>query len=46
MNCEMGGTIVSKTVTERDLGVTINANTTVSDQCRSAAPQGSQKYNI
>ena len=46
MNCEMGGPILSKTVTEKDLGVTSNANMTVSDQWRIAAPQGSQKYNI
>ena len=46
MNYEMGGTILSKTVTEKDLGVTINGNMTVSDQWRIAAPQGSQNYNI
>ena len=37
MNYEMGGTILSKTVKEKDLGVTMNANMKVSEQCRSAA---------
>ena len=31
MNYEMGGTILSKTVKEKDLGVTMNANMKVSD---------------
>ena len=39
MNYELGGTILSKTVKEKDLGqadlgVTMNANTKVSEQCR------------
>ena len=33
MNYEMGGTILSKTVKEKDLGVTMNANMKVSAQC-------------
>ena len=37
VNYEMGGTILSKTVKEKDLGVTTNANTKVSEQCRIAA---------
>ena len=37
MNYEMGGTIPSKTVKEKDLGVTMNANMNVSEQCRIAA---------
>ena len=37
MNYEMGGTILSKTVKEKDLGVSTNANTKVSEQCRVAA---------
>ena len=37
MNYEMGGTILSKTVKEKDLGVTMNANMKVSEQCRIAA---------
>ena len=37
MNYEMGGTIISKTVKEKDLGVTMNANMKVSEQCRIAA---------
>ena len=32
-NNEMGGTILSKTVTEKDLGVTMNANMKVSEYC-------------
>ena len=37
MSYEMGGTILSTTVKEKDLGVTMNANTKVSEQCRIAA---------
>ncbi len=40
MNFEMGGTIPSKTVKEKDLGVTMNANMKVSEQCRIAAFKG------
>ena len=40
MHYEMGGTVLSKTVKEKDIGVTINANTKVSDQCRIAASKG------
>ena len=39
---EMGGTILSKTVKEKDLGVIINANMKVSEQCRIAASKGNQ----
>ena len=39
MNYEMGGIILSKTVKETDLGVTMNANIKVSEQCRIAASQ-------
>ena len=53
MNYEMGGTILSKTGKEKDLGVTMNANMKVSEQCRIAASKrqpsswnDSQKYNI
>ena len=53
MNYEMGGTILSKTVKEKYLGVTMNANMKVSEQCKIAASKGnqvlgndSQKYNI
>ena len=42
MNYEMGGTILSKTVKDKDLGVTINANMKVSEQCRIAASKGNQ----
>ena len=34
MKYEMGGTILSKPVKEKDLGVTMNANMKVSEQCR------------
>ena len=43
MNYEMGGTIlIIKTVTEKYLGVTMNANMKVSEQCRIAASKGNQ----
>ena len=42
MNYEMGGTILSKTVKEKDLEVTMNANMKVSEQCRFAASKGNQ----
>ena len=42
MNYEMGGTILSKTVKEKDFGVTMNANMKVSEQCRIAASKGNQ----
>ena len=42
MNYEMGGTILSKTVKEKDLGVTINANKKVLEQFRIAASKGNQ----
>ena len=42
MNYEMGGTILSKSVKDKDLGVTMNANMKVSEQCRVAASKGNQ----
>ena len=42
VNYDMGGTIISKTVKEKDLGVTMNANMKVSEQCRIAASKGNQ----
>ena len=42
MNYEMGGTIRSKTVKGKDLGVTMNANMKESKQCRIAASKGNQ----
>ena len=42
MNYEVGGTVVSKTVKKKDLGVTKNANMKVSEQCRIAASKGNQ----
>ena len=41
-NYEMGGTILSKTVKEKDLGISMNANMKVSEQCRIAASKGNQ----
>ena len=43
---EMGGTILSKTVKEKDLGVSMNANMKVSEQCRIAASKGNQVLGI
>ena len=42
MNYEMGGIILSKTMKEKYLGVTMNANMKVSEQCRIAASKGNQ----
>ena len=42
MNYEMGGTILSKIVKEKYLGVTLNANMKVSEQCRFDASKGNQ----
>ena len=42
VNYEMGGTIICKTVKEKDLGVTMNASMKVSEQCRIAASKGNQ----
>ena len=42
MNYEMGGTILSKTGKEKDLGVSMNANMKVSEQCIIAASKGNQ----
>ena len=39
---EMGATILIKTVEEKDVGVTMNANMKVSEQCRIAASKGNQ----
>ena len=42
MNNEMVGTILSKTAKKKDLGVSMNANMKVSEQCRIAASKGNQ----
>ena len=42
VNYEIEGTILCKTVKEKDLGVTINANMKVSEQCRIAASKDNQ----
>ena len=46
VNYEMGGTILCKTVKEKDLGVTMNANMNVSEQCRFAASKGNQNLGM
>ena len=46
MNYEMRGTILSKTVKEKYLGVTMNANMKMSVQCRIAASKGNQVLGI
>ena len=45
MNYEMGGTILSTTVKEKDLGVTMDANMKVSEQCRIAASKARRTYS-
>ena len=42
LNYETGGTILGKTVKEKDLGVSMNVNMKVSEQCRIAASKGNQ----
>ena len=42
MNYEMGGTILSKTVKEKHLVVSMNAKMKVSEQCRITASNGNQ----
>ena len=42
MNDEMGGTILSKIVKEKDLGLSMNVNMTVSEQCRITGSKGNQ----
>ena len=39
-------TILSKTGKEKDLGVTMNANMKVSEQCRIAASKGNQVHGM
>ncbi len=42
MNYELGGTIQNKTVKEKDIGITKNANMKVSEQCRIVESKGNQ----
>ena len=42
MNNETGGTILCKTLKEKDLGITMNVNMKVSEQCRCAASKSNQ----
>ena len=42
MGYETGGTILSKTAKDKYLGVTMNANMNVSDQCRIASSKDNQ----
>ena len=46
MNYEIGGTILSKTVKEKYLGVTVNAIIKVSEQCRIAASKGNHVLGV
>ena len=46
MTYQMGGTSLSITVKEKDLGVTMNANMKVSEQCRIAASTGNQVFGM
>ena len=47
MNYEMVGTILSKTVNENDLGVSMNDNMKViTEQCRIAASKGNQVFGM
>ena len=46
MNYEMGGTILGKTVKEKDLGITMNANMKVSEQCRIEASKGNHTNQV
>ena len=46
MNYEMGGTILSNIVKEKYLGVTMNANMKLSEQCRIAASNGNQVLGL
>ena len=45
MNYEMGGTILSKTVKEKDLKVSMNANMKVLEQCRIAASKDNHHHH-
>ena len=42
INCEMGGTFITKIGKKKDLEVTMNVNMKVSEQCRIAASNGNQ----
>ena len=46
MNYETGGTIVSKAVKEKYLGVSMIANNNVSEQCRIAASKGNHFLGV
>ncbi len=46
MTYQMGGTSLSITVKEKDLGVTMNANMKVSEQCIIAASKGNQALGM
>ena len=46
MNYEMGGTILSKTVKEKDLGLSMKTNMKVSDQCIISASGGNQVLGV
>ena len=46
INYEMGGTILSKTVKEKYLGITMNANLKVSERCSIAVSKGNQVLGL
>ena len=46
MNYGMGGTILCKTVKRKDLGVTMDANMNISEQCRIAVSMSNQVFGM
>jgi len=42
----MGGTVLNITVREKDLGLTISADTNVSEQCGIAASKGNKCFGL
>ena len=42
VHCKMGDTVLGTTVKEKDLGVTISADTKVSEKCGIASSKGNQ----
>ena len=46
VNYKMGDTVLSTTVKEKDLGITISADMKVSEQCGIAASKGNQSLGL
>ena len=46
VNYKMGDSVLCTTIKEKDLGVTINADMKVSEQCGIAASKGNQIYGL